>query len=594
MFKTLRAKLRLSLGLSCVVALGLIGNLVLTVNSLETSQKTLHEATLATRVAYENSYLSDRVYSAVASAILTRATDFESEWTAARNAAEGHIAEYLDHPISDDERKLMEAAKDEMNIIVGLFRDKMIPLLGNSSAITQEIRGMAAEIDAQRHLMKQKFLAVVDMKNALANQESARYTEVGNQSLWTGLGFGFVGLTLIFLISTWTRRAVLGPLSAQIALLNDMASGEADLTKQLNASRPDEFGKLGALFNQFTANLTAILRTVRSSMENVASESGSMDRVSENVHSAVENISTSIKNATDRVLSQSASLTETSAAATEISVNMKSFRQSIRTQERDVEKTAVSIEGMVNELEQLSILVGQSTARLRQLQQESNDGQSRMETVRSLVRMVISQSESLAETNQIIESIASQTNLLALNAAIEAAHARDAGKGFSVVADEVRKLAESATEQSQRIKAVLNEVSTGIVNIDHASEDSSHSFALLSTQIESLFQAQLTVEKSLGDQLETNKENLGSIHSLRDLASEIASGSEEMTQGTESIMEEMSRMVELSQEINANMQEITSATGKIMGNVSDLNALADRNAETIQVLQVETARFTLG
>lgn len=73
------------------------------------------------------------------------------------------------------------------------------------------------------------------------------------------------------------------------------------------------------------------------------------------------------------------------------------------------------------------------------------------------------EAEKILDLTANILEIADQTNLLALNASIEAAHAGDAGRGFTIVADEITKLAASSSETAEQIKeisaSVLNAVS---------------------------------------------------------------------------------------------------------------------------------------
>jgi twitching motility protein PilJ len=76
------------------------------------------------------------------------------------------------------------------------------------------------------------------------------------------------------------------------------------------------------------------------------------------------------------------------------------------------------------------------------------------------MRLLARRGSEISEIISLITEIASQTNLLSLNAAIQAAHAGDAGLGFSVVAEEIRKLAERSAEATKRVSELIKGIQT--------------------------------------------------------------------------------------------------------------------------------------
>ncbi len=93
-----------------------------------------------------------------------------------------------------------------------------------------------------------------------------------------------------------------------------------------------------------------------------------------------------------------------------------------------------TIEGLVDNLNQVASMVAQTNTQISLLHEKS---------------------EEINQIVQVITDVADRTNLLALNAAIEAAHAGEVGKGFAVVAEEVRTLSENTKDAATRIAATI-------------------------------------------------------------------------------------------------------------------------------------------
>mgnify|MGYP002353388963 FL=1 len=178
------------------------------------------------------------------------------------------------------------------------------------------------------------------------------------------------------------------------------------------------------------------------------------------------------------------------------------------TQAAGIAEASASIEQMIGNIGSVSSSIGRMAERFEELTRTAAAGREKQEAVDGKVGAIASQSEALLEANKVIAGIASQTNLLAMNAAIEAAHAGDAGKGFSVVADEIRRLSETSAEQSKSIGAELSSIKETIAEVVVASAESEDAFNVVSSSIAATDELVRQVDHAMAEQGEGSKQIL--------------------------------------------------------------------------------------
>jgi methyl-accepting chemotaxis protein len=154
-------------------------------------------------------------------------------------------------------------------------------------------------------------------------------------------------------------------------------------------------------------------------------------------------------------------------------------------------------------------------------------GVDSMQRLSEAINRIKASSDSTAKIVKTIDEIAFQTNLLALNAAVEAARAGDAGKGFAVVAEEVRNLAMRSAEAAKNTSNLIEE---SVRNAEGGV---------------SINQEVLTNLREINDQ----------VNKVSEVMAEIASASDQQSQGIDQVTTAVQQMSDMTQQNAANSEE---------------------------------------
>ena len=256
-----------------------------------------------------------------------------------------------------------------------------------------------------------------------------------------------------------------------------------------------------------------------------------------------------------------------------------------------VAQSSSSIEQMVANIASIGQTLGKTEQIIKEFVSATGDGKATLVTSNTVTQKIAEESGSLMEASNVIQHIASQTNLLAMNAAIEAAHAGEAGKGFAVVADEIRKLSEDSAMQGKTITATLKSLTGEIETLSASSKIVEEKFNLIFELAEQVKSMSDVLTAAMREQEHGSKEILSAIKSINTVTTEVQAGSEEMLKGGEGAVQEMHKLDELTHIITDSMNEMASGAVQINNAVQEVNAMTQKNRNSIERLAAEVGKF---
>ncbi len=315
-----------------------------------------------------------------------------------------------------------------------------------------------------------------------------------HSQLLTGLLVTALIITIIVvLIVSWLVSFLFRDLVRVSKALEEIATGEGDLTQRLEPRSDDEVGLLAKNFNIFVGNM-------HNMVSQLSQISQSLSAQSQMTAAHAEERSARIRMQQDEVNMVATAINEMAAATQEIANNSESTAQNSSEAVDACSHGSKQVSQTQNSIHSLAQEVQVATDVIQELEEHGNQISTILST---------------------IQGIAEQTNLLALNAAIEAARAGEQGRGFAVVADEVRVLSQRTHASTQEIQSMIEMLqgttskAVGIMNDSRRLADTSVDDA--NSAAASLMQIHQAVE------------------SISDMATQIASAAEEQASVTSEI-----------------------------------------------------------
>ena len=367
------------------------------------------------------------------------------------------------------------------------------------------------------------------LRNALDEQQRS---DALNMTL-VGLLIAAGGLLALCL----TDYGIAKPLREMVAMLDDIAQGEGDLTRRLDVDRVDELGAIAKGFNTFLSKLQSMISQVVGSVQKVSDSSEHTADIAIRTNQGVQKQLAEIELVATAVHEMTATAQDVARNATH-AAEAANHADSAANQGREiVHSTSRAISTLAEE-------IGRAVGVVQNLAKDS---------------------ENINAILVAIRGIAEQTNLLALNAAIEAARAGEQGRGFAVVADEVRNLAQKTQQATEEIQSMIQQLQHGTREVVRVMQDSQEKTDDSVRHANEAAEALVSITQA--------------VSVINDMNTQIASAAEQQSAVAEDINRNVTNIGNVAHEVAGGADEASAAS-------AELTKLAEQQRRLINQFRV--------
>jgi methyl-accepting chemotaxis protein len=376
------------------------------------------------------------------------------------------------------------------------------------------------------------------------------------------LGIGLVGLALLGVFGWLVWRSITTPVRALRERMWELADGDGDLTKRLDATGGDEIGQVATSFNRFAATVHDVVRMAGVASGGLGRNADQLVSTANTAGDAVQQMAVTVDGVAEAALRQAERVGEVSRLVEDMGAAI------VRTAD-----SGRMVAGLAADADQSA---EEGEAAVADARSAMDDITAAVDRANEVVTALGDRGREIGAIVATIGELAEQTNLLALNAAIEAARAGEQGRGFAVVADEVRKLAEESQHAVGSIAEIIGDIQEETGRAVEAMAGGREKVDLGSEIVQRAGATFASIRSRVAAVSEQVDEVVGAAADLERAADEVQGRITDVAALTEETAASTGEIARSAQQTSAGTDEVRGVAGEVQEAVTSLHELVGR------------------